>query len=47
LSDLVKACASAAGKLIRCDYFRHHLGGQAFRVRLVVHLGGAGRGGKE
>lgn len=46
MSDLVKPWASATAKLIGCDYFRHHLGGQALRVRLVVHLGGAGRGGK-
>lgn len=46
LSAFVKPCASATAKLICCDYFRHHLGGQPWRVRLVVHLGGAGRGGK-
>lgn len=46
LSDPIKPHASAAAKLIHCDYFRHHLGGHALGVQLVVHLGGAGRGGK-
>lgn len=46
MSDPIKPHASAAAKLIHCDYFRHHLGGHALGVQLVVHLGGAGRGGK-
>lgn len=46
MSDLIKPHASATAKLIYCDYFRHHLGGHALGVRLVVHLGEAGRGEK-